>query len=447
MKSSPLAALSNPLGFFLFVSLGLNIVLLRPWEQRAVTPSKNLSIRASKQSTRRNFDAQDETRVDSRVPQDVIQPAQLSAAGAEIKQSSNYQAMAGTGESTGLSSRVSADAPGSLSPPTLTTTQSPSKLQVLLDSTTRAALRTQESSLAKSIPSPLVIRQNGSSFLAPCKPPTASGDMHAEKERIHAQGMKERKLYWQYLNGELSRASPLPWTASDPVMAPAYIHWSVEPTWSCNIMQRLGTLGDGGKEMCDAKRLLAHDRPLVYSFGSKLECDFEKQLKGDFPAADIHVFDPTPGVVEGFSRSQCAALVSFHPTGLGGYTKSLFLDGINHFPGRNVKLEDLLSIQASLGHQNRVIDVLKIDIEGSEFDAFKHLAANAQNWPGAKLIMLEVHLFGNKLGENWRNTLQVFQKLFSDFDAMGFRVYYKEINPYDGKRCVEYALINDKYLR
>ena len=376
MKPSPLAALNSPIGFILLVSFGLNIVLLRPWEQRTVTPSaKNVSIPPGRRPTRRN-----------------------------------------------------------------------SEKQVLVEKT--SAVRTQEPTLENAVPSPVVIRQNRASFLAPCNlTTTTSGDMHAEKERIHAQGMKERKLYWQYLNGELSSSNRADWSPADPRMSPAYIHWSVEPTWSCNIMQRLGTLGDGGKEMCDAKRLLTHRQPLVYSFGSKLECDFERQLKKDFPTADIHVFDPTPGVVEGFSSSQCSKLVSFHPTGLGGYTKSLYLNGINSYGGRNVKLEDLLSIQASLGHQNRVIDVLKIDIEGSEFDAFSHLAANAKNWPGAKLIMLEVHLANENYGSNWKNGLKVFQKLFSDFNTMGFRVYYKEINPYDGRRCVEYALINDKYLR
>lgn len=292
-----------------------------------------------------------------------------------------------------------------------------------------------------------VERRNGTFYLKPCPKSKL-----AEKERIHTSGVQARHKYWGYLHKEMSTRVQRPWSASDPAMAPAYIHWSVVPTWTCNTMQRFGVLGDGGKVLCDGSRLLkmsaTGQRPLVYSFGSKLECDFEKDVLKAFPTSEIHVFDPTPGVVEGFPSSSCGSVATFHGLGLGGKTKSLFLDGINNYLGRTVPLDNLLSIQKSLGHSQRVVDILKIDIEGSEFETFNFLKANAEasRWPKAKVILLEVHLFDQLFQSNWLTALNAFQKLFSDFEAMGYRVYYKEINPYDARKCVEYALINQKYV-
>ena len=394
--------MGNPVVVLLLVSVAVNILLLGPWGR----PSMGSVTTTSSTAPVRILEPKPPIETTSSTPQDLF--------GAEVADTTQEKE----------------------SGPTTVDIQ---ELLKKLETVTR-----KPPTVSRPTPLVAIQRLNGSAFLKPCPKSKL-----AEKERVHARGMQARRKYWSYLESKTSNAAVVPWSPNDPRMAAAYIHWSVEPTWTCNVMQRYGTLGDGGKVLCDVQRLMTSsggNPPLVYSFGSRLQCDFEMDVKRFFPTSEVHVFDPTPGVVEQYQKSECGRQTAFHGIGLGGNIKSIYLDGINGYRGRTAPLDNLLSIQKSLGHESRIVDLLKIDIEGSEFDTFDYLAQNAAGWPRAKLIMLEVHLFDTLHGGTVSSHLAAFKKLFVDFADMGYRVYYKELNPYDARKCVEYALINEKYV-
>jgi hypothetical protein len=111
----------------------------------------------------------------------------------------------------------------------------------------------------------------------------------------------------------------------------------------CQLEERLGNWGDGGKWICDP-RILLRPQPmakcLVYSIGTLLFCanrsnnmfllpfipchafilgsnnefSFENELLKEFPSCEIHTFDMTVHLAEG--PIDAAGKIIFHPYGL-----------------------------------------------------------------------------------------------------------------------------------
>jgi hypothetical protein len=91
-------------------------------------------------------------------------------------------------------------------------------------------------------------------------------------------------------------------------------------------------------------------------------------------------------------------------------------------------------------HQHNHVDVLKIDSEECEFEAFKPIFdscvdGNPESVPFS-MFLIELHL-------NYFNILSDF---FKGADQCGMRIYHKEPNHWgcDGYRCVEYAFTSEK---
>jgi FkbM family methyltransferase len=123
-------------------------------------------------------------------------------------------------------------------------------------------------------------------------------------------------------------------------------------------MERVGHFGDGGKWICVIFQYAAFDeRPLiVYSFGVDEDSSFEAELV-DRTSAHIYAFDYSvdnmgPKVTNGTNSK-----VKFSRIGLGGCDETV---DSNHFM-------TLPSIMSELGHD--YVNILKIDVEGAEFDA------------------------------------------------------------------------------
>lgn len=64
----------------------------------------------------------------------------------------------------------------------------------------------------------------------------------------------------------------------------------------CPLEARVGRLGDGGKWLCNPKRLLNKPSCVIYSFGSNGDTSFEDAIHAMLPSCQVHVFDPTPGL-------------------------------------------------------------------------------------------------------------------------------------------------------
>lgn len=195
-------------------------------------------------------------------------------------------------------------------------------------------------------------------------------------------------------------------------LGPIWMQNNWEPSIRCFEDVRVGPHGDGGKWLCDPECFLQSGNCTVWSIGSNNQFGFELAMAPY--GCDIHTFDHTvahPNPPEG---------VSFWPYGASGVD------------GEGVKsLETLKDLSNTTG----IVDVLKIDCEGCEFEVFsdpKTLEFISNN---VRQIMVEVH---------FKNSAQTEQLAQSLTDA-GFRVFSKEPNiQFSDGSCVEYALLNTR---
>lgn len=194
-----------------------------------------------------------------------------------------------------------------------------------------------------------------------------------------------------------------------------------EPTIQCEFERRIGNAGDGGKWVCDIHRFGTNDtKILVYSLGSNGDFSFEQAVKKEFPNAEIHTFD--------MGLYQCPLNVcTFHQLRLGD--------------GKNGTSKTLQMIINDLGHQKRTIHILKVDIEGSEFDLFENFFQLGTNTKSdlqyIRQILFEIHLGPDRSDAPCRRAHQLFEL----FRSNNYAIFHKEANLYDAQNVFEYALL------
>jgi hypothetical protein len=228
------------------------------------------------------------------------------------------------------------------------------------------------------------------------------------------------------------------------------------PSTDCPDQERVGGFGPGAKWVCQPRQLLRPGHCVVYSFGSNLDIGFELHLQlmvagqdrilglGSDRMCEIHVFDPTPSVVRAARGFVWPPNTHFHPWGLGapGIT-ALVLEGQNI-----TELYTLDDVMARLEHTH--IDVLKIDIEGSEFDMLNHpsVGQTTSAWRMKRIgqLQMEIHLMylsGNQTDPQGSTDLtQMMQVLEHE---MGMRLFRTEINEYN-LVCWEFAFLQPAYV-
>ena len=252
------------------------------------------------------------------------------------------------------------------------------------------------------------------------------------KAIAHLDGIRRRKEFWRAIERRGFNKTNI----SPQNSLSVHLLASIEPTFTCDIQQRFGQLGDGGKVLCSPQQLLFSPNCLVYSFGSRLDCHFERDVLLRFPHCEVHVFDPQPGLAEKYRKSRCAPGTIFHSLGLGGYkTTKMF--------GKTVAfLQTLPDIVEQLGHKNREISVLKVDVEGSEYDAFQYMF-DMDALPKIGVISIELHLRRLRLAvRSLREQFRRFVAFFERMDADGFMVYHKELNSVWGRGNAEFGLVH-----
>jgi FkbM family methyltransferase len=141
---------------------------------------------------------------------------------------------------------------------------------------------------------------------------------------------------------------------------------------------RLGTEYGGW----DVVSSLISPDSIVYSFGVGHDISFDLGMIERF-GVTIHAFDPTPAVAEFIARTQPPAKFVFHPVGLAGHDGELrfkFQQAERETLEADASGEQVLQVNRlqtllnQIGH--RRIDVLKVDIEGSEHAFLDDLVAN-----------------------------------------------------------------------
>lgn len=144
---------------------------------------------------------------------------------------------------------------------------------------------------------------------------------------------------------------------------------------------RLGGEGDGGKWLC-AGSLLNSTGCVIYSVGSNDQWEFEDAMLAETPC-EVHTFDCTSPAKTRGPRHH------FHPVCVGVPREGVQCSyGDNCRTFERVRYRSWEQITAALGHDR--VDLLKVDIEGFEYDFF----ASLQEATGCALpsqIAVEIH--------------------------------------------------------
>ncbi|CAF0933781.1 unnamed protein product [Adineta ricciae] len=201
-----------------------------------------------------------------------------------------------------------------------------------------------------------------------------------------------------------------------------------EPTFSCRFEQRLGCNGDGGKWICDPYRLQNKTSCLIYSLGSNGEFSFENETKRLLPNCDIHTFDR--------KQFNCTEICTFHQANIGS--------GLHD-------TKSLRMIMSELNHTGQYLDILKIDVEGSEYEFFKDLFNTTDHLSeNIRQILVEIHL-SNLVKKVNNETIYDFQPahdLFQLFHEKNYVIFHKEVNLYNPHMAFEFSFIkmNKKFF-
>ena len=183
-----------------------------------------------------------------------------------------------------------------------------------------------------------------------------------------------------------------------------------EPEFHCSHARRIGRMGDGGKWVCDLFRLQNRPDCLIYSVGSSGDFSFENEIKKYLPNCEIHTFD--------FQGYQC-------PKGICTYHQFWLGDGKNRSDSKTWPM-----VLKELGHENRLVDVLKIDIEGGEFQFFPTMF-ETPNISHPRQILVELH----------PPPVEPVKDFFKLLRANNYAIFYKDPNLMNRGELYEYAFL------
>jgi len=139
---------------------------------------------------------------------------------------------------------------------------------------------------------------------------------------------------------------------------------------------------------------------IAYSFGVGTDISFDAALIA-LRGVTVHAFDPTPRSVEWVKAQSLPDRFEFHPWGIAGFdgtatfhapkdpthVSHTLLEGGNVGTGSvEVPVFRLRTIMSKLGHDR--IDILKMDIEGAEYDVLPDVLASGLAIPQ---ILIEFH--------------------------------------------------------
>ena len=144
---------------------------------------------------------------------------------------------------------------------------------------------------------------------------------------------------------------------------------NLNPTFNCPHVERVGA-GEGVKYLCYPHRLAREEKKdcLVYSIGCAGDFHFEDAMSKKYDKeCEIHIFDPA-----NWERANDAEAknIHYHPWGmLSTYddkSKSVVWP-----KGRGGGFKTFQESIELLGHQDRTVDIFKIDCEGCEWSTYK----------------------------------------------------------------------------
>lgn len=179
----------------------------------------------------------------------------------------------------------------------------------------------------------------------------------------------------------------------------------------------------GNWYVCLDGKFFPDDPCLVYSFGIGNDFSFDDDMANQ--GCEVHSFDPSMGVKDHIRNSS----VHFHAIGLGGKV----IENFNARKDMYVKekqtwtIMTLGSIMAALGHKDRDLDVLKIDVEGHEWAVIEYLLQSGL-LNRIKQFSLEYHLFSDWPAKSeYPKLLSIYRQL----GRRGFKKFWTGLHPLD----------------
>ena len=211
---------------------------------------------------------------------------------------------------------------------------------------------------------------------------------------------------------------------------------------------RSRTSGDGGKWVCDVAHIpRGNNQCLVYSFGSHGNYAFERGISERLQC-EIHTFDPFTLGTKPLDDN-----IHTHPWGIS--LKDHITAPLPWWKNERKTMKSLTSITKELGHEGRVINVLKVDVDGIEFGIFD----NDQFWESLDAnrvvfnqLLIEIHFEGISADrftpdfltadgkKKLLNSGEDVDRILRVITSKGYALFHKEVNLAANDAC-EYSFI------
>ncbi|KAF9577524.1 hypothetical protein BGW38_007213 [Lunasporangiospora selenospora] len=242
-----------------------------------------------------------------------------------------------------------------------------------------------------------------------------------QSEKFYDRVLAQRKQWLKENNHGTSLFNP--WND-------LYWWWYFPASFNCpHDLQRVGPLSDGGKWVCGMS--LYEDEPrancVIYSFGVNTETRFEGEML-DRTNCEIWAYDAS--VQHMGPESQGRPKVHFKP---------YFVGDRDYVDESGYQWRTLKSLMTENGHD--WIDILKVDIEGSEYKTFNSMMDDFGEVLPFSQLQIELHV------KPEHTTFDDFMSWWQRLEGHGLRPFWAEVNLhtavwYDKPWASEICLIN-----
>lgn len=185
----------------------------------------------------------------------------------------------------------------------------------------------------------------------------------------------------------------------------------------CPTPKPLGELDKGGWDVCITPPFNLQRNCTVYSFGVGRAWGFDDAVSTEYQC-NVYAFDPT------INKEQHTRLerIYFFPIGLGGEKQNTL--GKKKFP-----LQTYKQFLERFNHTQTVIDILKIDIEYSEWASLDSMIHDG-SLVNVKQLQLEIHTEEVHKERSTTAHFVYYWRLLRNLHKLGFRLWGCHDNPY-----------------
>ncbi|XP_033756735.1 uncharacterized protein LOC117339316 isoform X2 [Pecten maximus] len=196
----------------------------------------------------------------------------------------------------------------------------------------------------------------------------------------------------------------------------------------CKKLSPMGSHGRGGWEVCADKPYSPTVPCLIYSFGSADDWAFDSAMANHF-GCEVHSFDPRyqntksngNGTSDMVPSNNRAGAVIYHSGALWDRNTNIRRPDGQIWTGVTLK-----TIKKKLRHLNKQLDVLRIDIDSSEWKVLPSLISSGL-LRQVKQLLLELHGDVDDGGDQYHQRLLVLRNLHD----IGFRSFWALAKPDD----------------